>query len=203
VVYVTGEVIHVTGRVDADGHLFDLWEDGAGGWRKDDITALARDLAPAMPAATYSPCVCETSTGVAIAFRAVGGDLWVITRNDNAPTNLMTAVLAPKCAGHPTCFVLADKLPHFVYRAVDQSVNEIWLEAGTWHTRQICTMSAASDPVAASDGTSVLVAVRTSNGVIQAAQFNGTSWTCTATMSAPPAPSAASGDLMGDGGSLV
>ena len=201
-VYVTQGVVHVVGRVDTDGHLFDLCLDGAV-WKKDDIISLARDLAPNMPAATYSPCAYETSAGVAIVFRAVGGDIWVITRSDNAPTNVTAAAHAKSAAGHPTCFVLNDK-PHIVYRGNDRLIYDIWLDGGVWHVGQICTAQAAADPVATTNGTIVLAAVRARDGIIHAAQFDGTIWTCAPTTRATmlPQPSAP-GDFPGGGGGVA
>jgi hypothetical protein len=201
-VYVTRGVVHVVGRVDTDGHLFDLWLDGAA-WRNDDITALARRLAPTMPAATYSPCAYETSAGVAIAFRAVRGDIWVIRRNDHTPTNVTAAAHAKSAAGHPTCFVLNDK-PHIVYRGTDRLIYDIWPDGGVWHVGQICTAQAAADPVATTNGTIALAAVRAHDGIIHAAQFDGTIWTCAPTTRATmlPQPSAP-GDFPGGGGGGV
>ena len=71
-VYVTGGVPHVVGRVDGDGDLIDAWPDGSGGWSHDNVSALARDLVPALPAGTYSPCAYETAGGVGIVFRGGG-----------------------------------------------------------------------------------------------------------------------------------
>jgi hypothetical protein len=200
--YVTRGVVHVVGRVDMDGHLFDLWLHG-GAWKKDDITSLARDLAPNMPAATYSPCVYETSAGVAIAFRAVGGNIWVITRGDNAPTNVTAAAHAKSAAGPPTCFVLNDK-PHIVYRGNDRLIYDIWLDGGMWHVSQICIAQAAADPVATTNGTIALAAVRAHEGIIYAALFDGTVWTCTPTTKATmlPQPSAP-GDFPGGWGGIL
>lgn len=178
--YVTQGIVHAVGRAGSDGHLWDLWFD-AGAWKKDDLTALARDLAPDLPAATYSPAAYETSSGVAIVFRAVGGDLWVVTRSDNAPTNLMSAVAqAPPGTGHPACFVLNDE-PHVVYRGSDKLIYDVTLHGGVWRVQQVCAEPTAADPAAASDGTRGLVAARAMNGVIQAALFDGTDWTCTPT----------------------
>jgi GH25 family lysozyme M1 (1,4-beta-N-acetylmuramidase) len=183
-VYVTRGVVHVMGRVDLHGHLFDVWSDGAN-WRHDDVTALGRALIPTMPAATYSPCAYETSGGVAIVFRAVRGDLWVVTRADNAPTNLMDATQRPSArakaaAGHPTCFVLQDR-PHIVYRGTDGVIYEIWLEGGTWHFQPVCSGTAhkaAADPVAAAHGASAVVAFRGADEQLHRARFNGSSWSC-------------------------
>lgn len=176
-VYVTQGVVHVVGRMDDDGDLLDLWPDGSGGWKQDNVSALARDLAAAMPAATYSPCAYETTSGVGIVFRVVGGHVWVVTRNDNAPTDLTSASQAQPAAGHPTCFVLQDK-PHIVYRGVDNLIYEIWLEGGAWHSQPVCTAAAASEPVATANATIGLVGVRGADGMIYAAQFDGASWTC-------------------------
>src|SRR5262249_17494707 len=150
VVYVTNGVVHVTGRAGVEGHLYDLWNPGTG-WRKDDLTALGRDLAPRMPAATYSPCVYETTAGVGIVFRAVGGNLWLIDRTSPAPTNLMDATHAHLAAGHPSCFVLHNE-PHILYRGSDKLIYDIWLHGGTWRVQPVCAAKAAADPVAASDG---------------------------------------------------
>jgi hypothetical protein len=162
--------------MDDDGDLLDLWPDGSGGWKQDNVSALARDLAAAMPAATYSPCAYETTNGVGIVFRVVGGHVWVVTRNDNAPTDLTSASQAQPAAGHPTCFVLQDK-SHIVYRGVDNLIYEIWLEGGAWHSQPVCTAAAAPEPVATANGTIGLVGGRGADGMIYAAQFDGASWT--------------------------
>jgi len=188
-VYVTGGVPHVVGRVDLDGDLLDVWQEG-GNWRHDNVSELARDLAPAMPAATYSPCAYETSGGVGIVFRGVGGHLWLVNRSDNSPTDLTATTQAPVATGHPSCFVFQDK-PHIVFRGVDRLVHEIWLESGSWHLQQVCDATAAADPVATTDGTLAMVAFRGSDGTIYASQFDGTGWSCgqTATVTIPtPTP---------------
>jgi lysozyme len=190
-VYVTQGVVHVVGRVDADGDLFDVWRDDSGSWKSDNVSASARNLNAAMPGATYSPCAFETSGGVGIAFRAVGGHLWVVTRSDNAPTDLTATIQNSPAAGHPTCFVLQDK-PHIVYRGVDNLIHEIWLESGSWHSQQVCDMTVASDPVAATNGTVGLVGVRGTDGMIHAARFDGTGWTCDPTTMATLAQSSGS-----------
>jgi lysozyme len=176
-VYVSQGIVHLVGRVGSTGHLLDVWLDGHGSWQKDDITALARDLAASMPAATYSPCVYETSDGVGIVFRAVGGDTWVVTRHNNAPSNLTAATHAITAAGHPTCFVLHDK-PHIIYRGSDRLLHDISLDAGVWKVQQICNVKAAADPVATADGATGFVAVRAADGMIHAARFDGRYWTC-------------------------
>jgi len=178
-VYVSNGVVHVAGRVGKEGHLYDVWFQGTG-WRKDDLTALGRTVVPNLPAATYSPCAYETSSGVGIVFRAVGGNLWVIERTNNAPTNLTSAANAIVAAGHPACFVLNDE-PHIVYRGSDKLIYDISLHGGAWHVQPVCTGKAAADPVATSEGTTGLVAIRAMNGVIHFARFDGTVWTCTST----------------------
>lgn len=191
-VYVTQGVPHVVGRVDRDGDLYDLSPNGSGGWNHDNVSALARDLAPALPAATYSPCAYETSGGVGIVFRGVGGHLWLINRSDNSPTDLTATTQAPVATGHPSCFVLQD-MPHIVFRGIDKLIREIWLESGSWHLQQVCDATTAADPVATTNGTIALVGVRGTDGMIYEAQFDGSSWTngATATVILPlptPAP---------------
>jgi len=182
-VYVTQGAVHIVGRVDGDGDLLDLWRDDGRSWKYDNVSALARASNAAMPGATYSPCAYETSSGVGVVFRAVGGHLWVVTRNDNAPTDLTATLQNQLAAGHPTCFVLQDK-PHIVYRGVDNLIHDIWLESGAWHSQQVCDVSAASDPVAATNGTIALVGVRGSDGMINTAQFDGSTWSCGVTVMA-------------------
>lgn len=180
IVYLAQGVVHVAGRAGAEGHLFDVWLE-SGAWKKDDLTALGRNLAPDMPAATHSPCAYETSSGAAIVFRAVGGSLWVMTRSDNAPTNLMTAIAGTRpAAGHPSCFVLNDE-PHIVYRGSDRLIYDISLQGGAWHLQQVCSDQSAADPAATSDGKIGLMAARAIDGTILVAQFDGTQWTCSST----------------------
>lgn len=175
--YVTGGEVHLIGRVGDEGHLFDVWRDAHGSWRADDVTALAQVRAAALPAATYSPCAFETPDGVGIVFRGVGGDLWVVRRRDNAATNLTAAAHAVAAAGHPACFVM-QHTPHIVYRGTDRAIHEIWPDGGAWKVQQICTVKAAADPVAATDGTTAMVAARAMDGTIQAPTFDGTRWNC-------------------------
>ena len=133
-----------------------------------------------MKAATYSACAYETSGGVGIVFREVGGNLWVIDRSNNTRSNLMESTNATLAAGHPSCFVLNNE-PHIVYRGSDKLIYDLSLHAGAWHVQQVCTVKAAADPVATSNATTGLVAIRAADGAIQFAQFDGTSWTCTPT----------------------
>jgi hypothetical protein len=177
-IYLVGTVCHITGRVGADGHLYDVWRNGTT-WQGDDLTALARDLTPALPASTYSPCVYKTANEIGIVFRAVGGELWVITRSNNAPTNLTTNTHSILASGHPTCFVLNNE-PHIVFRGIDKLVYDIWLHAGTWHVQQVCTVRTSAEPVATNTATSGQVVIRILDGSIQLAQFTGGSWTCAA-----------------------
>ena len=187
-VYVTQGVAHVVGRAGLDGHLFDVWFDGAAGWKNDDVTALARANFPGMPAATYSPSVYEDSSGVGIVFRGVGGDLWVVNRSPsvafpagNAPTNLTLATFSQPAAGNPTSFVLNNE-PHVVYRGINGLIYDIWRHGGTWGVQQVSAEKAAADPAATTNGTIGVVAVRAANGIIQAAQFDGTKWTSAPTI---------------------
>ena len=162
----------------------------ASNWRHDNVSALARDLAPALPAATYSPCAYETSGGVGIVFRGVGGHLWLVNRSDNSPTDLTATTQAPIATGHPSCFVLQDK-QHIVFRGVDRLIHEIWLESGSWHLQQVCDATAAAEPAATTNGTIALVGFRGSDGTIYQSQFDGTGWNCgqTATVTLPtPTP---------------
>jgi GH25 family lysozyme M1 (1,4-beta-N-acetylmuramidase) len=178
--YVTQGVVHVVGRMDLDGDLQDLSRDASGTWKHDNVSALARALAPGLPAATYSPSAYETTSGVGIVFRAVGGHLWVVTRSDNAATDLTATTQGPLALGHPDSFVLQDK-PHIVFRGMDNLIHEMWLEGGSWHLQQVCTATAASEPVATTNGTIALVAVRGTDGMIDTAQFDGSGWTCNST----------------------
>jgi hypothetical protein len=214
--YVTHGVVHVVRRVgggephdtDAqghlrylgghDGHLLDVWHDGSA-WRHRDLTA---DAQPATPAATYSPCVYETSAIVGVAFRAVRGELWIITWSASAPANVSPALTstnvtralganAPLVAGHPTCFVLHD-VSHIVYRGTDKFIYDVALSGGTWQITRVCNEKAAADPVATTNGTVGLVAIRVMDGSIHAAELNGATWTCTPTATSCVALSAPS-----------
>jgi lysozyme len=179
IVYVTRGVVHVAGRVGKEGHLYDVWFEGTG-WKKDDLTALGRTVVPTLPAATYSPCAYETTSGVGIVFRAVGGNLWVIERTNNTPTNLTSATKATPAAGHPTCFVVNNE-PHAIYRGSDKAIYDISRHGGAWSVQPLCTDKSAADPVATSTGSAGLVAIRAMNGVIHFARFDGRDWTCAAT----------------------
>jgi hypothetical protein len=202
VVYVTQGVEHIVGRVDRAGHLFDAFPDGAGGWKADNVTLLAQEHDVGTPAATYSPCVYETSAGVAIVFRAVGGHIWVITRTGNIPTDATAAANAKPAAGHPTCFVL-NGIPRIVYRGTDNLIYGLWFENFNWHAELICTQRVAADPVAATNGTIGLVAVRSRDGMIFAAEFDGAHWTCTPTTTAAPLPPPIPSDFPSDSGGVI
>jgi len=175
--YVSGSVVHLIGRAGNEGHLFDVWQDAHGSWHQEDVTALARAKVAATPAATYSPCAVETSDGVGIVFRGVGGELWIVRRRDNAATNLAAAAQATLAAGHPACFAMQDK-PHIVFRGTDRFMHEIWPENGAWKTRRICDAKIASDPAAAMDGRNAVVAVQAMDGTVQVATFDGANWRC-------------------------
>lgn len=178
-VYVRNGVAHMAGRVGPDGHLYDVWFEGTR-WRSDDLTALGRTSVAALPAATYSPCAYETSGGVGIVFRAVGGNLWAIDRASHAPTNITSAAQAKTAAGHPACFVVNDE-PHIVYRGSDKLIYDLSRRGGNWGWQAVCTEKAAADPVAVSSGAIGLAAVRAMDGGIRFARFDGAIWTCTAT----------------------
>ena len=177
--------IHVVGRVFQEGHLVDVKNDGASGWTADEITDNARMSDPNFPAATYSPFVYSNTSGQFIVFRAVRGDLWSLTMAPAAAkyqsANLTQASGGVACIGHPSGFVLND-IPHIVYRGVDKLIHEIWLDGLTWSTRSVCAVEAAADPVASANATAGAVAFRTVDGVIQLAQFSGTSWSCAPAM---------------------
>ena len=196
-VYVRDGLPHVAGRIDADGHLWEVWPDLAGGWKAEDATGAAIAIDPATPAATYTPCACQTSGGLLLAFRAVGGELWLIDRTNNAPTNLTAAAGAVRGVGHPTSFVLND-VPHIVYRGIDGVIYELSRAGAGWQTQAICPDKMAADPVATTDGTNAAVAVRAPDGMIHLATFDGSAWACGATaMAAPTQPGTPAPD---DGG---
>ncbi len=178
--YVAGGIVHLVGRAGQDGHLHDAWQE-AGTWRHDDLTLLGRDLAPAMPAATYAPAVGSANGAALIVFRGVRGDLWAISRADNTPTNLMRATGAPSALGHPACITLKGTEPHIIYRANDRLVHDIWLKSGQWHVQQVCTVAAAADPAAATDATTAIVAIRALDNNLHVGRFDGSSWACTVT----------------------
>jgi hypothetical protein len=178
-IYVANGIVHLAGRVGSEGHLYDVWFEGTG-WKHADLTALARTLSPNMPAATYSPCAYQTSSGVSIAFRAVGGSLWVVNRTTNAATNLTADTHATLAAGHPTCFVVNDE-PHVVYRGSDKFIYDLSLRGGAWRVQQVCPEKTATDPVATNMSGSGLAALRMMDGSIHLARFNGAVWTCTPT----------------------
>ena len=190
-VYVTGGVPHIVGRVGRGGDLMDVWQE-AGNWRHDNVSALARAINPALPAATYSPCAYENSGGVGIAFRGLGGNLWLINRHDNSSTDLTATTGAELATGHPSCFVYKDQ-PHIVFRAADKLIHEIWFEGGGWHLQPVCgATTAAGDPVVTANGTLALVGFRASDGRIFQSQFDGTGWKCGPTAAVvatgPPTP---------------
>jgi hypothetical protein len=127
--------------------------------------------------------VYESATGVGIVFRGVGGELWNISRSDNAPTNLTATTQATPAAGHPTSFVV-NQQPHIVYRGTDRLIYDIWSDGTSWRVTQVCTEFAAADPVAAVDGTTGMVAVRMTNGIVYVAQLVDATWTCGPTVNA-------------------
>jgi len=184
VVYLHQGMVHVVGRADTDGHLVEVWPDGDT-WKGEDVTISALATTPATPAATYSPAPYATSAGLFLAYRAIRGDIWLIDRATNIAENLSGPANATHAAGHLSCFVLAD-VPHIVYRGVDKYIYELWLEAGTWKAQQICEAEAAADPVATTDGTSAVVAVRGADGMLRVAAFNTENmwWTCSTTVEA-------------------
>src|SRR5262249_3564027 len=142
---------------------------------------------PATPAATYSPCAFTTSNGVSLAFRGVGGEIWVIDRTSNAPTNIGAAASAKRSLGHPSCFVLND-IPHVVYLGIDGIIYDLFSDgSGGWQAQPVCDDKMAADPVATTDGTRGAVAVRAADGMTHVALFDGSAWACTPTILATPA----------------
>lgn len=191
VVYLHQGLVHVAGRVDGDGHLFEIWPT-ASGFASEDVSAQAIANNASTPAATYSPTAYETTAGLSLVYRAVGGSLWQIDRSTNVPTNITAAAGAGTipCTGHPSAFVLGD-VPHVVYRGLDGLVYDLWQEGGSWKVQPVCDDAVAADPVATSDGTRAAVAVRAQDGMIDVAIFDGVSWTCGPTKRAdvtPPPP---------------
>jgi GH25 family lysozyme M1 (1,4-beta-N-acetylmuramidase) len=188
-VYISATIIHLVGRVYQDGQLFYLTFDGTNWSPPEDITLGVQHLAPTLYAATCSPCIFETTRGLAVVYRAVRGDLWVVPRGGDAPVNLMVATRTPAAgrasaaSGHPTCFVLRD-IPHVVYRGVDGQIRDMWLDAGNWQVRLLCpgdANKAAADPVATANGTTAYVVYRGTDEQIHTASFDGTTWTCNTT----------------------
>ena len=180
--YVSGGVVHMVGRVGADGHLLDVWQDG-GTWHHDDLTELARASVPTMPAATYAPAVTSLNGTALVMFRGVRGELWAINRADNSAVNLTQATSGPLALGHPACFTIGASEPHVIYRGADRLVHDMWLQSSQWHVQQVCDETAAADPGAASDGTTATVAIRAVDNALRVARFDGTGWTCS---SVPP-----------------
>jgi GH25 family lysozyme M1 (1,4-beta-N-acetylmuramidase) len=176
VIYENQGIIHVVGRVGRDGHLFEVYQDGSGGWLFDDITKKALISEPGLPAATYSPCIYQDSNGVFITYRGVGGQLWKITRSTYESVNLTSATNSVLSTGHPSCFVLND-IFHIIYRGKDKLIYEIWLNGLTWKVRSLSNEKAAADPVASSNTTIGLVVFQRADGKIHVAKFDGTSWT--------------------------
>jgi len=192
--YVTGGVLHLVGRAGADGHLLDVWQEN-GAWRHDDLTALGRDLAADMPGATYAPAVATLAGAPLVVFRAVRGELWTISRADNAPTNLTRSASAKLAVGHPAVITIGTQ-PHVIYRGQDRLIYDLFLDSGQWRVRSVCTDMAAADPVAATNGTIGLVVFRGRDNAIRVARLDGTGWTCQRT------PAMQSADPF-DGGILV
>jgi GH25 family lysozyme M1 (1,4-beta-N-acetylmuramidase) len=179
-VFVTRNVVHVVGRIGAEGHMVDVWNDGHS-WHAEDLT----DIAMA-PVATYSPCVYEDGAGgYSIAYRGLHGVMLLVSRSDNVTTNLTeltgsSAGRAERVAGHPTCFVL-NGFPHIVYRSTDAKLCEFWKDASGWHFGNVCAdanHAAAADPVAAANNSFAWVGFRGVDGAICYARYNGTDWIC-------------------------
>jgi GH25 family lysozyme M1 (1,4-beta-N-acetylmuramidase) len=179
-VFVARNIVHVVGRVGAEGHMVDVWNDGHS-WHAEDLT----DIAMA-PVATYSPCVYEDGAGgYSIAYRGLHGVMLLVSRRDNVTTNLTeltasSAGRAERVAGHPTCFVL-NGFPHIVYRSTDAKLCEFWKDAGGWHFGNVCAdanHAAAADPVAAANNNFAWVGFRGVDGAVHYARYNGTDWIC-------------------------
>jgi hypothetical protein len=183
VVHAQGNNLHAVSRADVHGHLFDLAGVGGG---STDLTASAHVTAGAVPAATYRPAVYTPSGGAPrIVFRALRGDIWQIERDTLNATNLSAmAGHAPAAAGSPSAIV--SDTAHLFYRTLDDTLIEMFDDAGTWRRRTIrCDAIPAADPTSfVNSNGQAAVSFRTVDGAIHVATLVQGSWVCEET--APP-----------------
>jgi GH25 family lysozyme M1 (1,4-beta-N-acetylmuramidase) len=177
VVYELGNSLHVVSRADVHGHLFDL---AGAGSAPLDLTANAHVTAGAVPAATYRPSVYEPAgRAPRIVFRALRGDIWQIERDTLNATNLSaTAGHAPAAVGSPSSIV-SDTV-HIFYRTLDDTIIEMFDDAGTWKRRTIsCDAIPVADPTGFVDPNGhAAVSFRTSSGGIRVARLLNGAWQC-------------------------
>jgi monoamine oxidase len=177
----------IVGRAGPIGDLFELAL-GPNGWQATSLSGVVTGPTGSPPPATYSPAIYQTAAETFIVYRAVRGQLWHIARGARRATNLSDAATGSVAAvGHPTCFVHRGE-PHILYRGVDRNIHDISLRAGSWGDHMLpCGVPAASDPTCTSDGSAALVAFRATNGMVRAARFDGSMWTCVDTVRSRPA----------------
>ncbi len=186
-VYVDGGNAHVVGRVDTDGHLIEV-AGANNAWTGSDLTAAVRANTPGLPAATYSPTVARTTAGLFIAFRGVGGHIWLIDHAANTAVDLSATANAVLAAGHPTSFGLGNTV-HVVYRGVDGAIYDLSGSGAAWQVQRVCDDPAASDPVATANNQVGVMSVRGADGMVYFARFDGAAWACQATVRPTPPPS--------------
>jgi hypothetical protein len=171
--YLHQNVLHVVSRGGTDGHLIDMTSP-AGAVPTLDLTAAAHNHPPA---ATYRPSS-YTPAGAAarIVFRGLKGPIWQIERDTLVATDLTTAAGAPLAAGSPSALFLG--ATHILYRALDNSIQEIFDDSGTWKTRSVCN-GAAADPSAYIDERGqAAVSFLADTGTIRVARLVNGTWQC-------------------------
>jgi len=142
--YVEGdETVNVVYR-DLQGHIqkLSIRYDGAGGWRRTDISIdVPNSVGTGRPAAC-SNCVgpqvfARTEAGHILALSASGG-LW-------SGTDLTSSVGAPEAAEDPTAVWIGHH--QVLYRGFDEHVYRIWdYPAGDWHWQDLTNAARRDHP---------------------------------------------------------
>jgi GH25 family lysozyme M1 (1,4-beta-N-acetylmuramidase) len=180
--YANGGIVSAVARAGADGKLFELPSGAAAA----DLTSTAHVATGSLPAATYRTVAYTGANGAArIVFRGLRGDIWQIERDTMNATNLsVTAGHAPPAAGSPS--VVMSNTAHIFYRTLNDTIIEMFDDAGTWRRRMIsCDAIPAGDPTAFVDSNGqTAVSFRTVDAAIHVATLIQGKWICQDT--APP-----------------
>jgi hypothetical protein len=141
---------HVVYR-GVDGHIWELWWDGASGWGGGSLTS-----------ETGAPLAAGDPTGYVLAadgtqhvvYRAVDGhihELWWDAANGWGTGDLTAVTGATPPAGDPSGYSFeATYTQHVVYRGIDGHIHELWWDAASgWGSGDLCAVTGA--PNAAGD----------------------------------------------------
>jgi N-acetylmuramoyl-L-alanine amidase/GH25 family lysozyme M1 (1,4-beta-N-acetylmuramidase) len=183
--FVAGGTIHVVGRAGGDGHLVDVFHDGAA-WQGSDLTH-----AEGAAAATYQPTLLMAGDGTPrIVYRALRGEIHQLDLNGHDEALLRGA---PACAGNPAAFLLSG-VPHVVYRGPEGQLHELVGDGAGGFTHEYLPCSgAAADPGVAvgtiNGQATALLVFRGLDGDLHEARRTADLWTCQ-TIQAVPAQGA-------------